>query len=60
MGASMLEALALIDLTELVADRDSGRLDELLGDLERPADAVARAEQLGLRADRTALPTATR
>jgi predicted ATPase len=58
MGAHMLEALALLDLLELSADRGTGRLAELLGGLgvELPADAAARAERLGLYAFRAARP----
>jgi predicted ATPase/class 3 adenylate cyclase len=58
MGAHMLEALALLDLLELSADRGTGRLAELLGGLgvELPADAAARAERLGLYDFRAAHP----
>jgi hypothetical protein len=59
MGAYMLEALALVDLLELSADRGTVRLAELLGALETelPADAAARIERLGLHAVRAGLPT---
>jgi predicted ATPase/class 3 adenylate cyclase len=59
MGAYMLEALALVDLLELSADRGTARLAELLGALETelPADAAARIERLGLHAVRAGLPT---